>query len=136
MASKSRTQAREKYLEFQLLQQQLEQLTKYIEELESKQAEFLSTKENLSELSASRIGSEVFMPVAHGIFAKATLSSSEELLVNVGADIAVAKPMPEVVNLIDRQIAEVKEIRVNIHANIEKLTERLNTVMEELESFS
>ena len=136
MTSKSHDQAQEKYLEFQLVQQQLEQLTKYMEELESKQAEFLSTKENLSELKISKIGSDIFMPVAQGIFAKATLSSSDELLVNVGADIAVTKPIPEVVSLIDRQIAEVKEIRFNIHANIEKLTERLNTVMEELESFS
>ena len=131
--NKESEEAREKYMEFQLLQQQLEQMQKYNEELESKLAEFIKTKESLNELNGIHEAGEMFVPLAQGIFTKAKVHGMDELLVNVGADIAVTKSIPEVVDLIERQMKELAEIKEHLDENALKITERLNKLVEEIQ---
>lgn len=123
--------SREKVVEFQLLQQQLEQMQKYLEEIEMKLLEFHKTKESLSEVSSIKSGSESFIPLAQGIFARGKLDDTSTLLVNVGADIAVTKTVPQVKELIDRQVAELSEVKEQLNGNVLQLTSRLNELLEE-----
>ncbi len=123
--------AKEKVVEFQLLQQQFEQLQKYAEEIEMKLLEFHKTKESLQEVGAIKSGSEMFLPLAQGIFAKGKIEDPSTLLVNVGADIAVTKTVPQITELIDRQISELAEVKEKLDANMLKLTQRLNELLEE-----
>ena len=128
-------EAQEKYMEFQLLQQQLEQMQKYNEELEGKLAEFYKTKESLNEMNGITGEAEMFVPLAQGIFTKAKVNGMNELLVNVGANTAVVKSIPHVVELIERQMKEIAEIKEQLDENVMKITQRLNQLVEEIQSF-
>ena len=123
--------AKEKVMEFQLLQQQLEQMQKYLEEIELKLLEFHKTKESLSEMASLKPGSEAFIPLAQGIFAQGNINETSTLLVNVGADIAVTKTIPQVKELIDRQVSELSEVKEQLDGNVIQLTHRLNELLEE-----
>jgi prefoldin alpha subunit len=125
--------AKEKYLEFQLLQKQIEQMQGYLDELQSKQLEFLQTKESLHELEKTDQDSECFVSVAQGIFAKAKLNKCDELLVNIGADVAVTKNISQVAELIEKQITEVIGIQGQVEQNIEKLSGRLQMLLDEIQ---
>ena len=120
-------------MEFQVLQQQLEQVQKYNEELESKLAEFNSTKESLKEMKEIK-DAEMFVPLAQGIFTKAKVSAVNELLVNVGANTAVVKPIPQVIELIERQMKEVAEIKEKLDENAMQITQRLSALVEEIKA--
>jgi prefoldin alpha subunit len=126
-----KTNSKEKVMEFQLLQQQLEQIQKYLEEIELKLLEFHKTKESLSEASSIASGSDVFVPLAQGIFARGKIDEPSTLLVNVGADIAVTKTIPQVTELIDRQVSELSEVKEQLDGNVIQLTHRLNELLEE-----
>ena len=123
--------AKEKVMEFQLLQQQLEQMQKYLEEIELKLLEFHKTKESLSEMASLRSGSEAFIPLAQGIFAQGKIDETSTLLVNVGADIAVTKTIPQVKELIDKQVTELSEVKEQLDGNVLQLTQRLHALLEE-----
>ena len=124
----------EKYMEFQLLQQQLEQMQRYNEELEGKLAEFNKTKESLNEMNGITGETELFVPLAQGIFTKAKVNGMKELLVNVGANIAVTQSIPNVVDLIERQMKEIAEIKEKLDENAMKITQRLNQLVEEIQA--
>ncbi len=131
---KRENKAKEKYMEFQILQQQLEQMQKYLEELNEKLAEFHQTKEALRDLEKVKQNSEVFVSVAQGIFAKAKLQNPNELLINVGANSAVAKTIPQVIEMIDTQMSEIEKIQVQIDGNVARITQRINKIFGELQA--
>src|SRR3989344_332378 len=121
----------EKMVELQMLQQQLDLMQKYSEELDEKTAEFQKTKSSIEEMSTIKDGSEMFVPIAQGIFAQVKLLDIQNLVVNVGSNTMVSKTIPQIVELIGKQIDEVSSIKEKIDANAEKLATRLNTILEE-----
>ena len=121
----------EKMVELQMLQQQLDLMQKYSEELDEKTAEFRKTKNSLEELSTVKNGSELLVPMAQGIFAQVKLVDIQHLIVNVGANTLVSKTIPQIVELIEKQIVEVTSIKEKIDANTEKLASRLNLILED-----
>jgi len=126
-------QAQEKYLEFQLLQKQLEQLQGHLEEVQTKIVEFHQTRDALHELQGVKQDADCFVSVAQGIFARARLQQPDELLINVGAETAVVKTIPQVVELLNRQIAEVAQLHEQLESNMGKLSERINMLVEEIQ---
>jgi prefoldin alpha subunit len=118
-------------VELQMLQQQLDLMQKYSEELDEKTAEFKKTKTSLEELSKVKNGSELLVPMAQGIFAQVKLLDLQNLVVNVGANTLVSKTIPQIVELIEKQIVEVASIKEKIDANTEKLASRLNGILED-----
>ena len=65
----------DKYIPLQLLQQQLGQLTEYLEKLQLQQQELVTSLEALTELQKTKINTEILAPVANGIFLKAELKN-------------------------------------------------------------
>ncbi len=126
--------SKEKYVEVQILQQQLEHLQKYTEELQTKQAEFAQAQETLQEFKNAKDDQETFIPVSSGIFVKAKIQDKSHLLVNVGANVAVTKTVPEVIHLLNTQITEVETLREQLGISITRLSERMDKILEELRS--
>lgn len=122
----------ERYMEFQMLQQQMEQLSKYLEELSGKAEEFILTKENLNSLGKTSVNTETMLSVAPGIFAKGELKDNQKFVVNVGANIMVEKTIPQIEGLLDKQIKEVEEIRAQLDGNLLEMNQRMNSLIKEL----
>ncbi|HLD33085.1 MAG TPA: prefoldin subunit alpha [Candidatus Nanoarchaeia archaeon] len=124
----------EKMVEFQMLQQQLELMQKYSEELDEKIVEFSKTKTSLEEISTIKSDADLLVPIAQGIFAQVKAADIHHLIVNVGANTMVTKKIPQVTALIEKQIDEVTSIKQKIEENTEKLAERLNGMLEEMQA--
>lgn len=122
----------EKYLEFQMLQQQMEQLSKYLEELSGKIEEFILTKDNLNSLGKTSVNTETMLSVAPGIFAKGELKDNQNFVVNVGANIMVEKTIPQIEGLLDKQIKEVEEVRAQLDGNLLEMNQKMNSLIKEL----
>ncbi|MHA1409624.1 MAG: hypothetical protein ACTSQY_04830, partial [Candidatus Odinarchaeia archaeon] len=72
-------------MELQMLEQDFQQLQKNIQTLEQQLAEMDFIKKNLDEFSKQK-KTEGLMTIANGIFAKAKIEDTKELLVNVGSN--------------------------------------------------
>src|SRR3989338_2449099 len=83
----------EKYIELQLLDQQIKQMQKQIQLVEQQVMELSSVKQSLDEIKNIEKGTEVLAPLSSGIFAKAEIKDIDKLLVNVGADVVIEKDL-------------------------------------------
>lgn len=99
----------EKYVQLQQLQQQVEQITDYVEKLQLQQRELDNSLDALTELQKTSMNTEILAPIANGIFLKAELKDNQTLVVNIGADITVEKTLPEVLKLLGEQKEKIIE---------------------------
>ena len=114
----------EMYMEFQALDQRIKQIQKHLEVLTSQIMEMAGTSSSLDEFDKIKKGNEIFVPLSSGIFAKATLSGTSELLVNVGANTVVTKDVQSAKKLINSQIDEMKKLHKKMVEDLEKMAER------------
>ncbi|MFH1511538.1 MAG: prefoldin subunit alpha [Candidatus Woesearchaeota archaeon] len=121
-----------KYAEFQLLQQQLQELQKQLQMLEEQLVETAYTQQTLDELKSLPVGSEILVPVSSGIYAKATLGLTDELLVNVGSGAAVMKSVEGTKSMLDSQLDEVQKLRLQLLQVARQVEEQLLSLRKEI----
>ena len=110
------------YMEFQVLEQNIKQLQKQLELITHQLIELNVTNNSLDEFNRINVGKEIFVPLSSGIFAKAEIKDTSELLVNVGANVVVKKDIVSTKKLIQRQIEEINKIQKQMIEELEKLT--------------
>ena len=84
--------------------------------------ELNATNNSLNEFDKLSAGKELFVPLSSGIFAKASIKDTSELLVNVGANVAVKKDVASTKKLIQKQMEEIKKIQKQMINDLEKMT--------------
>ena|SRR3989344_1895134 len=132
--TQSREELQKKYMELQLLGHQIKEMQKQVQTIDSQLADLDATNNALEELSKTEEKTEMFVPISSGVFASAELKDSKELLVNVGAGTAVKKPISDVREMIDEQIVELGNYRLQALAQLEKLIEHARKLESELKS--
>ncbi len=126
--------AQELYMEFQLLDQHIKQLQKQLELVTQHLIELTVTSNSLDEFNKLSAGKEIFVPLSSGIFSKATLKDTSELLVNVGANVVVKKDVIATKKLIQNQMEEIKKTQKQIVDNLEKMTNQAAQLEIQLQS--
>ena len=114
--------AQEMYMQFQALDQHIKQLQKQLEIITHQLIELNATSNSLDELKTIGSGKEIFVPLSSGIFAKANIKDTSELLVNVGANVVVKKDVASTKTLIQNQMEEIKKIQKQIIDELDKMT--------------
>lgn len=123
----------EKYMQLQLLQQQVEQITDYAEKLQGQHKELDTSIEALSELQKTNVNTEILAPIANGIFLKAELKDNQILVVNVGAGVTVEKTIPEVLKLLEEQKEKITENLSEAEGILQQLHEHGRKLYQETE---
>lgn len=114
----------DKYRQLQLLQQQAEQITDYVEKLQLQQQELNNSLEALTELQKIKVNTEILAPIANGVFLKAELKDNQKLVVNVGAEVTVEKTIPEVIKLLAEQKEKITENIAEAETVLQELHEQ------------
>lgn len=122
MAEDKEKKAQEMYMEFQALDQHIKQLQKQLEMVTHQLFELNATSNSLDDFKKIDSGKEIFVPLSSGIFAKANVKDTSELLVNVGANVAVKKDIASTKKLIQEQMEEIKKIQKQMIDELEKMT--------------
>jgi len=114
--------AQEIYMEFQAIEQNIKQLQRQLDVVTHQLFELASTSQSLDEFKDVGAGKEVLVPLSSGIFAKASIKNTSELLVNVGANIVVKKDVASAKKLVQNQVEEIKKIQKQTIDELEKMT--------------
>lgn len=115
-------EAQEKYMEFQMVQQQLQQLTEHVEQMNQQAAELEMSINAVKELEKTPLHNEFLAPLANGIFVKGELKNNSNLIVNVGSNVTVERTPQEVIKLLHQQRIEVVERTAEAEAVVEQLS--------------
>jgi len=124
MEPEKEKEMQELYVNLQLLTNAIKQLQRQIQMLEEQFMNMQVVKSSLDELAEVKVNSPILVPVADGIFCKATLQDNKELLMNIGGSIAVKKGIPDAKEYIDERLEELKK-------NREEMTGQLASVVEQ-----
>ena len=77
---------------------------------------------DIENLSKSKAGTELFVPVSAGIYAKAKIDDTDKLLVNVGANTAVMKSVGDSKKLIADQIDNLNNVKQEMVVEFQNLS--------------
>jgi prefoldin alpha subunit len=119
-------------MELQMLDQQIKQYQKQVQLIEQQMVELNSVKENLDDIKKLKQGAEILAPLSSGIFAKASIKDTNELLVNVGSDVIVKKDVDSAKALIDKQLGEMEEVHTQMQGEVQKLAFKGSSLQDEL----
>jgi prefoldin alpha subunit len=133
----------------QQLMQQMQILETYFADLSQREAtllnvlrEAISAIESIKELKSNPI-SDTLVPVGMGAYLQTKISSSDKIILNVGAGIAIEKNSDSTINYFE---ARIKEIEIALQGNnakkqeimsrLEQGKEQLNQILESSQKIS
>jgi len=125
-------ESKSKYIELQMLNQQIKQGQQQLQQLEMQIMELKRVMEDLNDIKNTKKGTEIFTPVTAGIFAKAQMGDTDELLVNVGANVAVKKTIEGSKDLINKQVMEIAKLRDQMLSQIRLMDTQAVAIEEEI----
>ncbi|MBI2652673.1 prefoldin subunit alpha [Candidatus Woesearchaeota archaeon] len=134
MTEDKEKKAQEMYMEFQMIEQHIKQLQKQLEAVTHQLIELNSTSNSLDEFNKINAGREIFVPLSSGIFAKASIKDTSELLVNVGANVVVKKDVISTKKLIQKQMEEIQKMQRQMIDELEKMTDHAAQIEMQLQS--
>jgi len=127
----------EKYMQFQTLQQQIEQISEHIGMLNQQNQELEISQQAVAEVGKTAVNQEILAPVANGIFIKTKLLENQKLIVNVGANTTVERTVEEVVKLLEehandttKKIIEAEEILLELQQQAMKIYEEVEAAQQ------
>lgn len=126
----------QKYMEFQLLEQELMQMEKQIMMVQQQIMELRALTQNLEEIKNVKPGTEIFSQLGAGIFVKSKVEDTKNILLSLGADTAVTKTSDEVKETIKKQIEQMESIFNRMQEEFQKGISRAQSLQEELQKSS
>lgn len=132
-AGKAEEELQSKYYEFQLINEQIKQLQQQQEALDEQTSELKLTLEALTDLGKTREKETILVPIGQGIFAKAELKDSKNLIVNVGSNIMVGKDTEGAKKMLDERLQAVEIYKEQSSSGIMELARRAKKLEAELQ---
>ena len=126
-------QIQQKYMQFQAMQQQLEQISQHLELLNQQNDELDISINAVKELGNTKVDNELLAPIADGIFFKGVLKDNQKLIVNVGSDTTVEKSIPEVVKLLEDQKKDVSKRMMEADSMMQDMSLQAMQLYQEVE---
>ena len=135
MSDGKKQELQQKYMQFQMIQEQLKQGQQQLKLFEEQLHELANTKDALTNLKTTEAGTEILVPMSSGIFIKAKLDDNEKVNINVGANVAVQKNVEDAKKLIEEQESEIRNVQlqlINQFQQVQKKAESLESEMQNL----
>lgn len=107
------------------LKQVVGQIQQQLQMLEGQLGELETVKYALTEFDKAKKDDEVLVPLGAGIFIKTSVKEQNKVILNVGASTAVEKSVKEAVELVDKQISELKNIEVSMNEELAQMSQQL-----------
>ena len=122
----------QKYMEFQLLNQQIQQSQQQFQMITQQVVELKNLNNNLSQLSKVESGSEMYNNLGVGVHVKSTIKDFKNLLVNVGSGVFVQKSPKQTIEILDKQITELEKFTKTAEENMQKTMSRAEELKQEI----
>lgn len=126
-------ESKEKYLKFQMMQQQMMQLQKQLEELTHQKNELNLTIKSIKDFSNTEGERKLLTPLASGIFMKSKINTFDEVLVNVGNGIIVKKSPKEAIKLVEKHLGDIEKVIEQINQSLIQFDQEFVNLQKELE---
>jgi len=115
------------YQQMMQLQQNVQYLEKYLQELEQQIMSLELINESIVDFTKVKESKEILVPIVNGIFFKAKLDDNSKFLVNIGAEGIVLEKTPEqTIGLIKSQLDSFRESHIELSNELNIFMDQLN----------
>ena len=114
---------KEKYMHMKMLEEQIEKVQEQVQSFDKQAQELENIKEGLEGSKSLKEDTEMLVPLSPGIFMKAKVGDTKQLIVNVGSHTAVTRTADEATAMVDEQIKGIGQLK-------EQFTTQLNEMVE------
>lgn len=114
--------------EYEALRGQAQAYEQNLNLIASSISELRSTLESLRELKHVEADVEILVPMGSGTFVKARLEKPEDVIMGVGADISVKKPIDQALKDLESRVEELERIKKEHSAKYEDIVRRLQAL--------
>ena len=126
----------QKYLEFQMLEQELRQMEKQIVLVQQQIIELRTLTQNIEDIKDVKSGTEIFSQIGAGIYIKTKVEDAKQLLINTGADVSVIKTAEEVKEIVKNQVMQLESILNRMQNEFQNAIMHAQSLQEELQKES
>ncbi|MFH1316395.1 MAG: prefoldin subunit alpha [Candidatus Woesearchaeota archaeon] len=127
---------KEKYIQLSIIDQQIKETQKQFESIDNHNDNIISVVEALDELKGKKEGTEILVPITSGIFLKAKLADSNNVILNVGSSVMVEKTNEKTKEILDYQVKEMEDLKKSLGERINELIEKAINLQSELQEES
>lgn len=121
---------KQEMLRAELLHEELNEIEERLRMLDQQHVEAHSLIDAVEQISALAPGEEMLVPLATGIYVKATYAQTDEFMVNVGSGVVVPKTLEELRSDIEEQLHALEHHQRELHAKFEALLAQLDSLKE------
>lgn len=132
MTKKENDQRQESLMQLQMLDSQIKQTEQQLMQMEQQTMELTETIDNLVEFKNVKVGSEIFVPIANGIFAKAEIKDVMDLNVNIGAGIVTKKSIDETKEMLDKHLLEMNSYKDEVFSQLQNMVQYAKELQKQL----
>jgi len=119
-----------KFLQLQMLDQQMKQIQQYIQTFDQQLLEIRSVIDSLKELTKLKKGDPILAPIASGIFIKAKLEDNKDVRVNVGNNTVVTKTIEQAIKMLEGQEKEINQYRSETLVKFDEMIKKAESLQE------
>ncbi|MCK4429145.1 MAG: prefoldin subunit alpha [Candidatus Aenigmarchaeota archaeon] len=123
------SQLQERYVQIELLNKQLEQISSQIGMLKMRIEELMSVGNAVEKASPG----EGFSQIGTGVFIKSEFKDTDAFLINIGKNIFVKMNKKEALDFINRKIEDMKTIHSHLANRIGELQNEIQGQIQELQ---
>ena len=120
---------------FQFLQQHREQLRQQAQILERQSLEAEMTSQALDNLSTLPEDNEVLLPLGSGMYAPGKTAKVKEVLVDVGANVAIKKPVPEAKAIVEARKKELEDTGERMQKDLQETLMMIQQVAGDIQQY-
>ena len=117
-----------KYIELQILKQQISQYVEQKQALDEKQGEMNATIEALRKIDTIKEGDEMWSSLGSSTFVRSDIKDTKKVLVAVGAGVVTKKPVERAIEILESRVKDLDALSTQIVEQANALLERINAL--------
>lgn len=129
------------FVQLETYRKQVESINKQLQLLDSAVMESRSTTASLDSLKKNKVGAELFVNIGSNSFIRATLKDNKKVLIGVGGDVSLEKPISEAKEILGQRAAEftkamekMQKSSMELNAVIAELNKKAEQLVQELKT--
>lgn len=126
------TDSQEKYLELQMLNNQLRQIQQQIQSIEQQAQEMDRLSVALGEAKSIEKGQDLLVPLGQGIFLRSKADNMDNVIISVGADVVLEKSFDEALEIVKKQLLELNSITLDMRHEFNTGVQQMHELQHEL----
>ncbi len=134
MTEESQKAAQEKAIMYQIIQAQMEELSRQGATLEDKALEMEVAKNALEEVGKAESGSDMLVPIGAGCYGHGKLGSKDRFMVEIGSGLVSEMSLKEAIVKVEEKKGEIEKLHGRVEAEMRKLQGSMDQLGLELNS--